>query len=180
MDEEIQEIDRLTKQTGELADSLIQYVRKLQERSQLLLDSNQDRTERFAALLEKLIDLGACSAVLSQEMQKERLRQQRQAHVKARMGATDGSGTPPEAVIELLRVSVADKTTSPESAADELTKLLRPDLQASRKIEIRKKAKAAFEAGDDVVSKVRPFLRNSQREAEHIRNSTKPVISQRM
>jgi hypothetical protein len=51
--------------------------------------------------------------------------------------------TAQEAVIKLLRASVADKTMSPDSAAEQLVKLLRTDLPVS-KIEIREKAKAAF------------------------------------
>lgn len=180
MNEEIQEIDKLTKQTGDLADSLIRYARKLQEKSQSPLDPNQERTERFTALLEKLIDLGACSGVLAQEMEKERTRYQHRAYVNARVTVTSGTSTPQEAVIELLRASVADKTMSPDSAAEQLLKLLRTDLPVSRKIEIREKAKAAFEAGEDVVKKIKPFLRNGQRSAEQISNSKKRTISQRM
>jgi hypothetical protein len=47
--------------------------------------------------------------------------------------------TAQEAVIKLLRASVADKTMSPVSAAEQLVKLLRTDLPVS-KIEIREKA----------------------------------------
>jgi hypothetical protein len=176
VNEEIQEIDKLTKQTGDLADSLIRYARKLQEQSQHALDPNQDRSECFPVLLEKLIDLGACSGVLAQEMEKERTRYQHQPYVNARVAVTGGTSTPQEAVIELLRASVADKTMSPDSAAEQLVRLLRTDLPVSRKIEIREKAKAAFEAGDDVVRKVKPFLRNGQHQAEQIRNLEKRTI----
>jgi hypothetical protein len=179
MNEEIQEIDKLTKQTGDLADSLIRYARKLQERSQYELDPNQHRSERFAELLQKLMDLGACSGILAQEMEKECARYQRQAYVKARVAVMSGTSTPQEAVIELLRASVADKTMSPDSAAEQLVKLLRTDLRASRKIEIREKAKAAFEAGEDVVKKVKTFLRTDQCSAEQTSNSKKRTISQR-
>jgi hypothetical protein len=179
MNEEIQEIDKLTKQTGDLADSLIRYARKLQAQSQNALDPNQDRSERFAVLLEKLMDLGACSGVLAQEMEKERTRYQHQAYVNARVAVTGGASTPQEAVIELLRASVADKTMSPDSAAEQLVKLLRTDLPVSRKIEIREKAKAAFEAGEDVARNVKPFLRNGERQTEQIGTSEKRTISQR-
>ena len=105
MNEEIQEIDKLTKQIGDLADSLIRYARKLQEQRRFPLDPNQERTERFTGLLEKLMDLGACSGVLAQEMERERLRYQRRAYAKARIAVTNGTSTPQEAAIELLRVS---------------------------------------------------------------------------
>ena len=180
MNEEIQEIDKLTKQTGDLADSLIRYARKLQEQSQHALNPNQDRSERFAVLLENLMDLGACSGVLAQEMEKERTRYRHQAYVKARVAVTGGTSTPQEAVIELLRAGVADKTMSPDSAAEQLVKLLRTDLPVSRKIEIREKAKAAFEAGEDVASKVKPFLKKGQHPDENISNSKTRTISQRM
>ncbi len=180
MNEEIQEIDKLTKQTGDLADSLIRYARKLQEQSQHALDPNQDRSERFAVLLEKLMDLGACSGVLAQEMEKERTRYQHQAYVNARVAVTAGTSTPQEAVIELLRASVADKTMSPDSAAEQLVKLLRTDLPVSTKIEIREKAEAAFEAGQDVVRNVTPFLSNGQCSLQQISTSKKRIISQRM
>lgn len=41
---------------------------------------------------------------------------------------------------------------SPDFAVEQLIKLLHPDLPVSRKIEIRETTRAAFEAGDDVVS----------------------------
>jgi hypothetical protein len=177
MNEEIQEIDKLTKQTGELADSLIRYARKLQEQSQPPLNRSQDRSEHFATLLEKLMDLGAFSGVLAQEMEKERLSGHSQAHVKTLSGVTKGTDNPHEAEIELLRVSVADQRMSPNSAAQQLLTLLRPDLPVSRKIEIRENAKTAFEAGSEVFSKVKTFLRNDQRQAEQINNSEKRTIS---
>ena len=69
---------------------------------------------------------------------------------------------------------------SPDSAAEQLVKFLRTDLQASRKIEIREKAKATFEAGEGVVSKVKSFLRNGQHSAEQMGNSKKCTVSQRI
>jgi hypothetical protein len=53
---------------------------------------------------------------------------------------------------------------SPEFAVEQLVKLLRPNLSASQRIEIREAAKAAFEAGDDVLSKIRPFVKGAQQQ----------------
>jgi hypothetical protein len=50
---------------------------------------------------------------------------------------------------------------SPDSAAEQLVKLLRPDLPASQKIEIRETAREAFEAGNDVLEKIKPFLKGA-------------------
>src|SRR5258707_11757100 len=84
--------------------------------------------------------------------------------VRARVGVREGPATPQEAVVELLRVGVTDKSMSPDFAVEQLAKLLRQDLPVSRRIEIRETAKAAFEAGDDVLGKVRPFLKETPHE----------------
>jgi len=169
MTEEIQEIERLIKQAGGLADSLIRYARKLREQSQNAPTPNQERSEGFAALLEKLMDVGACSGALSQEMEKEQNRYQRQANAKARIAVTAGTSSLQEALIELLRAEVAKKTMSQHSATEQLLKLLPSDLPASRKIEICQQVQAAFQAGDDVVSEIRPFLKgaNQQQAQKH-------------
>lgn len=181
MNEEIQEIDRLIKQTGELSDCLIRLTRKLQEQQAgIYVQRGQEWSERLAAVRNKLTDLAACSGILIHEIDQERQRHQHQAYVNARVAVTNGSSTPQEAVIELLRTSVADQKMSPDSAAEQLVKLLRPDLPASRKIEIRESARAAFEAGDDVISKVRPFLKAGQHHAEHSRDSNKQAVRQRV
>jgi phage-related tail protein len=106
MNEEIQEVDRLTKQVGDLTESLIRYARKLQNQRRHRPDPNQERSKSFAALLEKLMNLGARSAVFSQEMEKELLRHEQQARVEAGISATNGTSMPQDTVIELLRVSV--------------------------------------------------------------------------
>ena len=180
MNEEIQEIDRLIKQTGELSDCLIRLTRKLQEQQAGIYVQRQERSERLAAVRNKLTDLAACSGTLMHEIDQERQRHQHQAYVNARFAVTNGTSTPQEAVIELLRTSVADQTMSPDSAAEQLVKLLRPDLPASRKIEIRESARAAFEAGDDVISKVRPFLKVDQHHAGYSRNSNEQAVRQRV
>ena len=54
---------------------------------------------------------------------------------------------------------------------EQLANLLRQDLPVSRRIEIRETTRTAFEAGDDVVSKIRPFLKGTeQRKAEQQQN----------
>jgi hypothetical protein len=71
---------------------------------------------------------------------------------------------------KLLRAAVSDKTMSPDFAVEQLAKLLRPHLSASQKIKIRETAKAAFEAGDDVVSKIRRFLKGAQQQEANLRD----------
>jgi hypothetical protein len=92
-----------------------------------------------------------------------------EAYPKARTAAVDGIATPQEAVVQLLQICVADKTMSPDFAVEALAKLLHPDLPVSRRIQIRETAKAAFEAGDDVLEKIKPFLQraNRQQAREH-------------
>jgi hypothetical protein len=70
------------------------------------------------------------------------------------------------AVIELLRAFVADNKMAPGQAIEELVKLVRTDLPTSGKIAIREAAKAAFETGDDIVGKIRPFLKNASTEQQ--------------
>jgi hypothetical protein len=65
---------------------------------------------------------------------------------------------------------------SPEQAVEQLVKLRRADLPASRKIEIRQTAKASLEAGDDIAGKIRPFLKNVHDQAEQPRNVNKRVF----
>ena len=177
MTDEIQEIERLIKQTAELADSLIRLTRKLQEqKADIYAQHGQERSQRLAAARSTLTDLAACSGCLVHEIDEERQRHQRQVYIKARVAVTNGTSTPQEAVIELLRTSVEDQTMSPDSAAEQLVKLLRPDLPASTKIEVRESARAAFEAGDDVTSKVRPFLKAGQHQAEYSRHSNEQAV----
>ena len=140
MNDEIQDIETLIKQSGELFDSLIRLARKLQERDRHRAQSREERAQNLATLHRKLTNL------------------------RSHIDLVNGTATPQEAVVELLRVGVADKTISPDSAVEQLAKLLRQDLPVSRRIEIRETAKAAFEAGDDVLGKVRPFLKETPQE----------------
>jgi hypothetical protein len=100
---------------------------------------------------------------------------QDEASVKASVVVVNGTATPQEAGVELLRVGVADKTISPDSAVEQLAKLLRPDLPVSRRIEIRETAKAPFEAGDDVLGKVRPFLKETPQEVTAKQRPSKTI-----
>src|SRR5260370_4170036 len=97
-------------------------------------------------------------------------------HTRAQtIAVAKGTATPQEAVVELLRVGVADKTISPDSALEQLAKLLRPDLPVSRRIEIRETAKAAFEAGADVLRKVVPFLKETPQDRTAMQLATKTI-----
>jgi hypothetical protein len=50
---------------------------------------------------------------------------------------------------------------TPADATEQVVKLLRPDLPVSRRIEIRETTKAAFESDDDVLEKIKPFLKGA-------------------
>ena len=69
--------------------------------------------------------------------------------------------TPQEAAVKLLQVAVIHGTMTPTDAAGQVTKLLSPDLPVSRRIEIHETTKAAFEADDDVLEKIKPFLKGA-------------------
>jgi hypothetical protein len=171
MTDEIQEIDRLIKQSFELSDTLIRLARKLQEQTQRAAQINPEQTENLAALHAKLNDIRSRIDTVKREIGPQRYYDW--TYAKARQAVIEQTCTPQEAAIELLRVAVADKTMTPEFAVEQLVKLLRPDLPVSRKIEIRGTAKAAFETGADVVSEIRPFLRGAPAQAEQQRRVNK-------
>jgi hypothetical protein len=120
------------------------------------------------ALHAKLTDLRSYIDVVKRELGPQRYWDE--AYAKARQAVAEQTATPQEAVIELLRAAVADKTMAPGQAVEELVKLLRTDLPASRKIAIRQAAKAAFETGDDIARKIRPFLKSAYTEQERKMN----------
>ena len=169
MTEEIQEIERLIKQSGELANSLICLARKLQEPSRRQTTTHEERPEHLAALHKILTDLRSNIDVVKREIVTGRNYNQDWAYSAARTAVINATATPQEAVTQLLQICVTDKTMSPDFAVEQLAKLLRPDLPVSRRIQIRETAKAAFEAGDDVLEKIKPFLRgaNQQQTQEH-------------
>ena len=73
----------------------------------------------------------------------------------------NGTITPQEAAVKLLQVAVIHRTVTPAEAVEQVAKLLRPDLPVSRRIELRETTKAAFEAHDDVLEKIKPFLKGT-------------------
>jgi len=133
MTEEIHEIERLIKQSGELADSLIRLAHKLQEHNQRLLH----------------------------EIDNEQTSPHHEAYVTVRRMVASGTITPQEAAVKLLQVAVIHGTMTPADATEQVVKLLRPDLPVSRRIELRETTKAAFEADDDVLEKIKPFLKGA-------------------
>jgi len=141
MNEETQEIEKLLKQTGELAESLIQLARKLQQR----------RAQEANIQEKPLSDITVFKAVMDATIPLEQV------------------------MIECLRVEVAEKTITPELAAEQLANLLRRDLAASERIRIREIAQAAFSAGDDVFSKISPFLKEAQRRQSERQEAGKKV-----
>ena len=165
MNEDLQEIERLIKQSAELSDSLIRLAPKLQQQNKKPV---QEQAEDLRALHAKLIDLRSYIDVVKRELGPQRYWDE--AYAKARQAVAEQTATPQEAVIELLRAAVADKTMAPGQAVEELVKLLRTDLPASRKIAIRQAAKAAFETGDDIARKIRPFLKSASTEQERKMN----------
>jgi hypothetical protein len=168
MTEEIQEIERLIKQSVELGDSLIHLARKLQEQHRHQMQNCDERSGNLGTLHKTLTDLRSYIDVAKREIGPYRHYNQEEAYAKARVAEVDRTATPQEAVIELLRVAVADKTMTPHFAVEQLTKLIRADVPVSRRIEIRETAKAAFETGDDVVGKIKPFLKGAgQQQTEH-------------
>jgi len=133
MTEEIHEIERLIKQSSELADSLIRLAQKLQERNQRLLH----------------------------EIDNEQTSPHHEAYVTVRRMVASGTITPQEAAVKLLQVAVIYGTMTPADATEQVVKLLRPDLPVSRRIQLRETTKAAFEADGDVLESIKPFLKGA-------------------
>ncbi|MBV8329749.1 MAG: hypothetical protein JO251_20560 [Verrucomicrobia bacterium] len=133
MTEEIQEIERLIKQSGEIAESLIRLAQKLREQHQGLLH----------------------------EIDREQTSPHDEAYVKVRGMVAGGTITPQEAAVKMLQVAVIHGTMTPADAAGQVAKLVRPDLPVSQRIELRETTKAAFEANDDVLEKIKAFLKGA-------------------
>ena len=175
MTEEIQEIERLIKQSAELGHSLIRLARKLQEKNQKQARVYEEGWENLHALNKTLTDLRLYMEVAKREMDSYRHYGQDEAHAKAHTAAVGEITSPQEAAIELLRASVAGKLITAGAAAEQLAKSL--DLPASRRIQIRETVKAAFEAGDDVVGKIRPYIKRSTQATEQQATKTIAVTS---
>jgi hypothetical protein len=164
MTEEIQEIERLIRQSAEFGESLIRLTRKWQERTRHQERDYEDVSESLRTLSKSLTDLRSYIDVAEREIRPHQHYSQDETYADSRAAVADGTLTPQEAAIELLRAGVADKTVTPDFAVEQLAKLLRADLPVSRRIEIRQIAKAALESGDDVVSKVRRFLKGARQQ----------------
>ncbi len=63
--------------------------------------------------------------------------------------------------MKLLQIAVIHGTMTPAHAASQVDKLLHPDLPVSRRIELRETTKAAFETNDDVLEKIKPFIKSA-------------------
>ena len=174
MSEDIQEIERLIKQSTEFGDSLIRLARKLQEQNRSKPQLNRQRAEDLGALHAKLTDLQSHIDLLRPEIVTQRYDH---VYAKARHAVAEDAATPQEAVIHVLQAAVADKTMTAESAARQLTRLLRDDLPPSLKIAIREAAQVGFKAGDDIAGKIRPFLKNAPDQAEQQRRVNKRVFN---
>lgn len=174
MNEEIQEIERLVRKSGELAESLIQLARKLQQRIHQA-DIHEKPSGDVASLYDKLANLHSDVDLVKHDTDPHRHYKRDEADAKAFKAFMDGTATREAAMIELLRVGVAEKTMTPELAAEQLAKLLSPDLPVSQRIQIREIAKAAFSAGDDVSSKVSPFLKGAQRQQSEQQEAGKRI-----
>lgn len=112
MTEEIHDIERLIKQSGELADSLLRLAQKLREQHQHdpRMHITEEQTKRLAALDDRLIDV------------RETI-----DPVKVRQAVAKQ-----ETAINVLQAAVADRTMTPAAAAEQLANLLDPGLPASK------------------------------------------------
>jgi hypothetical protein len=91
MTEEIHEIERLIKQSGELGDSLIRLARKLQGQNHYPTQHNEARPENLAALHKQLTYLRSYIDVVTREISPERYfnRDEANSPVAAANGTTD-------------------------------------------------------------------------------------------
>jgi len=148
MTEEIQEIERLIKQSGELVDSLSRLAQRLREQHQRLVH----------------------------EVDHERAVPHHEIYFTARRMVANGSITPQE--VKLLQVAVIQGTMTPADAVEQVAKLLHPDLPISRRIELRETIKAAFEANNDVLEKIKPLLKGAaQNEQTREHQETKKKVA---
>ena len=109
MSEDLQEIERLIKQSAELGDSLIRLARKLQERNKSKTQLNREQAEDLHALHTKLTDLRSHIDVVKRELLAHRY-----DHVYA---------TPQKQADEGLRSGVVDKRITSEQAAQKVRDL---------------------------------------------------------
>src|SRR5260221_11543008 len=174
MSEDLQQIERLIKQSTELSDSLVRLARKLQEQNERKVQINREQAQHLGAPHEQLTDLRTHIDAVNHEIRTQRYDRM---YAEARQAVEEHALSPQDAVIEVLRAAVADKTMTSEQAAAQLVSVVRTDLPASRKIEIDQTARASLEAGDDIAGKIRPFLKNAPDQAEQQRKVNKRVFN---
>ena len=92
MSEDIQEIERLIKQSTEFSESLIRLARKLQEQNRSNRQVTQQREQDLSALNAKLTDLRTHIDVLKGEIGPQRLCDE--AYAKARQAVVEQTATP--------------------------------------------------------------------------------------
>jgi hypothetical protein len=111
MSEDLQEIERLIKQSAEFSDSLIRLARKLQEqnKSKSKTQLNREQAEDLHALHTKLIDLRSHIDVVKHELLAHRYH-----HVYV---------TPQKPADEGLRDGVVDRTITSQQAAQKVRDL---------------------------------------------------------
>ena len=109
MSEDLQEIERLIKQSAEFSDSLIRLARKLQEQNKSKTQLNREQAEDLHALHTKLTDLRSHIDVVKRELLAHRY-----DHVYA---------TPQKPPDEGLRGGVVDRTITSEQAAQKVRDL---------------------------------------------------------
>lgn len=109
MSEDLQEIERLIKQSAEFSDSLIRLARKLQEQNKRKTQLNRQQAEDLHALHTKLSDLRSHIDVVKRELLAHRY-----DHVCA---------TPQKLADEGLRGGVVDRTIASEQAAQKVRDL---------------------------------------------------------
>jgi hypothetical protein len=109
MSEDLQEIERLIKQSAELSDSLIRLARKLQEQNRRRTQFNQEQGGDLGALHAKLTELRSHIDVVKRELPAHRYN-----HVYA---------TPQKPADEGLRSGVVDKRITSEQAAQKVRNL---------------------------------------------------------
>ena len=92
MSEDIQEIERLIKQSTEFSESLIRLARKLQEQNRSNRQVTQQREQDLSALNAKLTDLRTHIDVIKGEIGPQRLCDE--AYAKARQAVVEQTATP--------------------------------------------------------------------------------------
>jgi len=109
MSEDLQEIERLIKQSAEFSDSLIRLARKLQEQNKSKTQLNREQAEDLHALHTKLTDLRSHIDVVKHELLAHRY-----DHVYV---------TPQKPADEGPRDGVVDRTITSEQAAQKVRDL---------------------------------------------------------